>query len=252
VGDAYVTPKAARTRVVRFHPAFYASTGSLWADLWALVHLPYTAWHLSYVVFGAALASEVDRMRLGGTLLAFAAGTGVAAHALDEWNGRPLRTSLSDRALVALGVCGVGAGAVAGVAGTFIVSPWALFWAAAGTLLMLGYVLEWHSALHTDFAFGLTWGAFPVLVGYWAQTEQISLAAVLVAAAATLLSLAQRALSTPARYVRRHAVEASALFDLAERQEVWGRERLLNTWETPLKLLAAAAVVLAVGLLVAH
>jgi hypothetical protein len=75
------------------------------------------------------------------------------------------------------------------------------------------------------------------------------MAALLVAAAATLLSLAQRALSTPARYTRRQVADATVTFELADRRGIWPRERLLETWETPLKFLAAAVVVLAVGLL---
>ena len=35
--------------------AFYAPCGSWGADLIAVLHPPYTAWHLSYVVIGAAL-----------------------------------------------------------------------------------------------------------------------------------------------------------------------------------------------------
>lgn len=67
--------------------------------------------------------------------------------------------------------------------------------------------VEWHRLMPTDLTFGLAWGGFPVLVGYWSQTEQIGVAALLMALAATLLSLAQRALSKPARYVRRNALD---------------------------------------------
>jgi hypothetical protein len=103
--------------------------------------------------------------------------------------------------------------------------------------------------LHSDLAFGLAWGGFPVLVGYWAQAERLSAAALLVAFAATLLSLAQRALSTPARHARRSAGEVTAVFERTDGIERWSRDRLLTTWESPLKLLCAAVIVLAAGLL---
>jgi hypothetical protein len=72
---------------------------------------------------------------------------------------------------------------------------------------------------------------------------------VVVAAAATLLSLVQRTLSTPARFVRRRTERAVVSFDGAPQ---WERADLLRTWETPLRLLAATAVALAIGLLLTH
>src|SRR2546421_3757051 len=83
-------------------PAFYALRSGGWRDLITLLHPPYTAWHLSYVAFGAAAAASVHADRLLATLAAFFLAVGVAAHALDELQGRPLRTRLSDRALIAL------------------------------------------------------------------------------------------------------------------------------------------------------
>ena len=37
-------------------PAFYAAGSGGWRDWWLVLHPPYTAWHLSYVVIGACLA----------------------------------------------------------------------------------------------------------------------------------------------------------------------------------------------------
>ncbi len=236
-------------RVTPSPPAFYARTGSLPGDLFTLLHPPYTAWHLSYVIYGAALAPEFHWLRLLGTLVAFFFGTGVAAHALDEWHNRPLGTHLSDHALLALGAGGIAAASLVTVLGAFLLSPWTMAYATVGVLLMMGYTLEWNRLLHSDLGFALAWGGFPVVVGYWAQTERLALAPLLVAIAATLLSLAQRALSTPARYVRREVLSASVVFPGSDRREDWAGERLLATWELPLKLVAAAAVMLAAGLL---
>ena len=238
-----------RERSERLQPAFYGRTGRQWGDLLTLLHPPYTAWHLSYVVYGASLASELDVLRLGGSLAAFFLGTGIASHALDELHSRPLGTHLNSSVLLALGVGGLAGSVAVAVAGAFIISPWTLAWAAVGVLLATGYVLEWHRLLHTDLAFGLAWGGFPVLVGFWAQAEQFGIAALIVALMATLLSLAQRALSKTARYVRRSALDAHAQVEGPLGVERWSREYLLATWEWPLKLLAAAAVTLAVGLL---
>ena len=229
-------------------PAFYAPTGSLTGDFVSLLHVPYTLWHLSYVPIGAALAAELDWLILGGTIAAFAIGLGVGAHALDEVESRPLGTRISDRALWSIGIGAMVASMAIAVVGAFVVSPWVLLWAIAGIFLAVGYALEW-PFLHTDLGFGLAWGAFPLLVGYWAQAGAITAAVIVMATMACLLSLAQRALSTPARFVRRSTLESETVFD-GDRS--WDRGQLLQTWEKPLRLLTWTTVALAIGLLLTH
>ncbi len=234
-------------------PAFYVPPArSRGRDIVALLHPPYTVWHLTYVALGAGLASELDWWRFAGTVLAFFLGTGIAAHALDEWRDRPLRTGFSDRALLTLGVGGFAAAIGVAVVGAFVISPWVFAWAVPGVLLAAGYVLEWNHRLHSNLGFAVTWGAFPVLVGYWAQAETITPPALAMGAAATVLSLTQRALSTSARFARRSAVDASVSFDAPEGKQTWDRDRLLATWELPLKLLTATTVLLAISLLAAR
>ena len=230
--------------------AFYARRGSVRGDLIALLHPPYTAWHLAYVAIGASLAPTLDWTRLAGTLAAFFLGTGVAAHALDEWHDRPLRTSLSNRMLLALGFGGLAGAAVLAVVGGFVVSVWILAWAVGGGLLAAGYSLEWHRTLHSDLGFAFAWGAYPTIVGYWAQAETIDLGVLLLAAAAALISLVQRSLSKQARFFRRSVASASVEFEVGGRRRLWSRSQLLRSWELPLQLLSASIVMLAVALLV--
>src|SRR5439155_3262704 len=80
-----------------YRAAFYAARAGTLGDWWTLLHPPYTAWHLSYVAVGAALAPQLSPSRLAVTLVAFFLAVGVAAHALDEYHGRPLGTAISDR-----------------------------------------------------------------------------------------------------------------------------------------------------------
>lgn len=221
--------------------AFYARGGSRGADFATLLHPPYTLWHLSYVAIGAALAPDLDPVVLAGTLAAFLLGLGVGAHALDEVHGRPLRTGFGDGALWAMGIGGIAGGFALGVVGVFWISPLVLAWAGLGVALAAGYALEWPSWLHSDWGFAVAWGAFPVLVGFWAQTEAIAVAAVIGAAATTVISRAQRALSTPARRLRRGGVELEP--DQIE---------LLETWERPLRLLSLTMPLLALALLATH
>src|SRR5690349_24491422 len=97
--------------------AFYAARAGGWRDWWTILHPAYTAWHLSYVAIGAALAPHFDATRLGATLLAFFFAVGVSAHALDELSGRPLRTELSDRSLQVAAAVGLAVAVAIGIAG---------------------------------------------------------------------------------------------------------------------------------------
>jgi hypothetical protein len=124
-------------------PAFYA-TGeqAAWRDLRAVLHPPYTAWHLSYVVLGAMVAPRVNWTTLLATLLAFFLAVGVCAHALDELRGRPLGTRIPSRVLWGAAALGL-AGAVAlGVAGVDRVGAGLVVFIVVGAVLVLGYNLE--------------------------------------------------------------------------------------------------------------
>src|SRR6476619_7575935 len=100
-------------------PAFYALRPGGWRDLVTVLHPPYTAWHVSYVALGAAAAPELHPDRLWAAMVAFFLAVGVSAHALDELNGRPLGTRLSDGTLRAMAVVGLVGAVGIGVAGLF-------------------------------------------------------------------------------------------------------------------------------------
>ena len=85
-------------------PAFYALRSGGFRDYVTLLHPPYTLWHLSYVVVGAGLAPHFHLDRLVWAVAAFFLAMGVAAHALDELKGRPLRTQIPTGVLAALAV----------------------------------------------------------------------------------------------------------------------------------------------------
>jgi len=231
-------------------PAWYALERGGWRDYVTLLHLPYTAWHLSYVVIGGCLAPVVAWDRLGAVVLAFALALGIGAHALDELKGRPLRTKIPDRVLVALAAVSIAGACAIGVVGAVVFTAWLALLIPIGIFLVLAYNLELAGGrFHSDLWFGLAWGAFPVVNGYAAVAGTISVATVLAAAFATLLSLAQRALSNHVRHVRRRVVAVRGELELADgsRQPLDAR-RLTAAAETGLRLLTLAVVVLAATL----
>jgi hypothetical protein len=82
-----------------------------------------------------------------------------------------------------------------------------LAFVAAGAFAVVAYNLElFGGAFHSDLWFALTWGAFPVLTAYFAAAERLRGEALLAAAFALAVSLAQRTLSTQVRAARRSGV----------------------------------------------
>ncbi len=235
-------------------PAFYALAPGGWRDLATLLHPPYTAWHLSYVALGAAVAPTLHVNRLLAALAAFFLGVGVSAHALDELKGRPLRTRLSDRTLVALAVVGL-AGAVAiGIVGASVVSLSLIPFVAAGAFILVAYNLElFGGRFHSDLWFALAWGAFPAFTSYWANALQVRFEGVAMAAGCFALTLAQRRLSTPARELRRRTLAVSGEQVLADGETIeLSADRLVAPLDGALRALSMALVLVAAAAVAAR
>lgn len=241
-------------------PAFYAAGAGGWRDWWTLLHPPYTLWHLSYVAIGAGLAPKFDGGRLAATLAAFFLAVGVSAHALDEFNGRPLRTSIPRPVLLAAALASLAGAATIGVVmlarveGSVAFAVGAVALIAIGVFLVVAYDLElFDGRFHTDAAFSAAWGSFPVLTAYYAQAERLDAVAVVAAGGAFALSWAQRSLSTPARHLRRRTREAVLLLRLEDgREEVHGTDALLDPLEGTLRALSWASVALGVAVVAAR
>lgn len=235
-------------------PAFYAMRPGGWRDYVTLLHPPYTAWHLTYVAFGAVTAPRVDRAWLGATALAFFLAVGLAAHALDELRGRPLGTRIPERTLRGIAIFGLVGAVALGVEGSIELSWWLLVFVAFGTFAVLAYNLElFDGRFHSDLWFALTWGAFPALTAAFAQTGTIRWPSLPVSAACLLLSSAQRRLSTPVRDLRRRVVLVEGRMRLRDGSEVPVDQAMLRAApEAALRILSLALTALAVGLVAAR
>ena len=248
---------AATARVPPDHgsrPAYYAARQGAWRDWWTLLHPPYTAWHLSYVVIGAALAPRVRLSNLLATLIGFFLAVGLSAHALDELRGRPLRTRIPSAALTAVAAAGLAGAVGLGIAGLSRVGWGLLPFLVIGPILVIAYNAElFGGIIHTDLGFAVAWGAFPVLTAYAAQTGGLAVAPVLAAAGALALSAAQRRLSTPARAIRRRTAHVDGTLTLSTGETMTiDSAALLAPLEHALRAMSWAIVLLAASLAVAR
>jgi hypothetical protein len=223
-----------------------------WRDLVTILHLPYTGWHLSYVALGAAAAPTLHGGRLAATLGAFFCAVGLCAHALDELNGRPLRTQLSDRTLIAIAAVSLAGAIGLGIVGVVTVSWSIALFILAGAFIVTAYNLElFGGRFHTDFWFAAAWGAFPAITSYWANALTIRAPGLLVTLACFLLSVAQRRLSGPVRTLRRRTVSVSGFQTLDDGTVLeLSRGQLAGPLDGALRAVALALVLLATGLVI--
>jgi hypothetical protein len=238
--------------VTESRPAFYALEPGGWRDYLTLLHPPYTLWHLSYVAIGAALAPGLTWERLLVALAAFFLAVGIGAHALDELNGHPLQTRISDPVLVALSAVSISGAVALGVYASIAYTAWLAPLVVAGAFIVCAYNLElFGGAFHSDFWFAVAWGSFPLVAAYLAVAERITVEALLAAVFAGFLSLAQRQLSTQVRTVRRRVVSVSGTLELSEGEpEPITEATLTKAPEAALRAMTVAVVSLAVGLVV--
>ncbi|HEY3829940.1 MAG TPA: hypothetical protein VGL57_12145 [Solirubrobacteraceae bacterium] len=244
--------RAASRRLER--PAFYALRPGGWRDLVTLLHPPYTAWNLANVAIGASLAPHLYGNRLLAALGAFLLAVGICAHALDELNGRPLQTSISSGALVALAGLSL-AGAVAiGVVGAVTISLTLLPFVLVGAFIVMAYNLEWFGGrFHTTFWLAAAWGAFPALTGYWVNSQTLRAPALLAAAGCFMLTVLQRQLSTPARELRRRTTALTGEQRLSDGSIVaLDAARIAAPLEAALRACAIGVVLLATGMVLAR
>ena len=227
-------------------PAFYALRSGGWRDYVTLLHPPYTAWHLSYVAIGAALSAQFSWSRLLPTMAAFFLAVGIGAHALDELNGRPLRTEIPRGVLIFLAVASIGGAVAIGIVGAIAFDPWIAAFVAGGAFIVVAYNLEsFGGRFHDDAWFALAWGSFPLLTAYFATAESIGPAAIAGAVFAFALSLAQRVLSTQVRDMRRRVRRVHGTIERADETETLTPELIMGPAERALRILSVAVVALA-------
>ncbi len=233
-------------------PSFYALQPGGARDYWTLLHPPYTLWHLSFVALGACVVDTLEPRYLVMALVAFFLAVGIAAHALDELHGRPLRTQIPRSVLISLAVIGVAGALAIGLYGASVVSWWGLVFIGIGGFLVPAYNLEWFGGrFHTDLWFAVMWGGFPALAGGFSQTGRIDVPIVLISAGCGYVAAAQRRLSTPVRSLRRRATAVTGQISYDDGTQVpLDAAAMTQAPEGALRLLWIAMVLLAVGLVI--
>lgn len=251
-GSAGVLPTVSDSAAVPVRPTWYAGRDTWYGEAWTMLHLPYTAMVLSFVVAGAAVSPRISWTVLGVTLLAYFLALGIGAHFLDQLPGMGSHyvRHWPTWTLALVGFGGVGAGVVLGVVGAFLVlGPTFLLFVFVQTIGVLGYPLAplFHGVLHRDSVFAISWGCLPFLTSYYAQSGQVvSAVSVALAAVFAAIALAEIRVSRSSRQLRRRAQEedrSSGTARTPETPEFLRPDRVL-------KALSLGTVVVSTGSLV--
>jgi len=183
-----------------------------------LLFLPYTGMVLSFVVIGSMLAETVHWDRVAAIVVIYFLALGIGAHALDALGSqaiKPWGAVFSKRQLWAVAAGSVMLAYAIGLYYIVRYAPLLGVIAVMEGFFLLAYNLEWfRGRFHTNAWFAFSWGFLPVLAGYVIQTNSISPAIVLVAAAMAALSLVEINASRPYKALKRstdgHTVEGRA------------------------------------------
>lgn len=231
--------------------AYYSLGSGPFREILSLLHAPYTALHLSFVVLGAALAPTIHADRLIASLVAFFLAVGISAHFFDELKGRPMGTRVSNNVLLGGGIASLAVACGIGAFGVRLVSPYLLLFIAAGIFMVLAYNLElFGGRFHGDSSFALFWGVFPFLTTNWIMNESMGGLTLLGAAACFWIAKLQRFLSTSARLFRRDVSTIEGQLRLSDGSvRPLSVELLLEAPEKALRALCFAVPLLALAVL---
>ena len=208
-----------------------------------LLFLPYTGMVLGYTVIGAMLSPTLHWDRVAALFIVYFLALGIGAHALDALGKsgiKPWGKTFTSQQLKILAGGSIGAAYLIG--GYYMVREVPLLWpvAALEGFFLLAYNLEWFKGrFHTDVWFALSWGCLPVLAGYIMQTNGLSLAVVLIAAAMGMFSFVEIKASRPYKELKRRPDTD----DPASQAQLRQLETILKSISFGVMLLAAGLVI---------
>jgi len=184
-------------------------------DLYNILHLPYTAMVLAFVLAGAAAAPHIHLDRLAGTLLAYFVGLGIGVHALDQLEpaGSHYVERLGSHELVVMAILGLGGAAAIGLYFTTTVTEWLFPLIAAGLFFAVAYPLPsrvGHGWFHNDLSFSFSWGFLPLVTSYFVNSVELTPLAVGAGTLAALAAAAEIRLSRRARAARKEALPGAS------------------------------------------
>ncbi len=217
---------------------WYAAEGSKLAELWTILHLPYTAMSLSFLAIGFGISGVQRWDVFAWIMIAYFLGLGIAAHTFDQLPGQGSSyvKYLTPRELITIGLAAVSAAVMIGIYWMVELAAWHLLWIIPlQTFFVVAYPYAKFAKgfFHNDISFAFSFGFVPVMAGYYINTLTLNPEFLPWAVVAALISGIEITLS---RYVRKWRHNVYLLQEPC----------VINKPETALKLLCILSYLLAV------
>lgn len=188
---------------------WYQAEGSKLAEMWTILHLPYTLMNLSFLAIGFGIAGIQRWDVFGWILLAYFLGLGIAAHSFDQLPGMGSNyiKHLTPKELWALGLSALCAAIIIEAYWMIELGTWHLLW-----LIPLQTFFVWaypnskfmKGFFHDDGWFAVSFGSITVMVGFYINTSSFNPMFIPWAVLAFIISLIEITLSRYVRTVRKN------------------------------------------------
>jgi len=197
---------------------WYHREGSKKAELWTILHLPYTFMAISFLVIGFSIEKPINYEVMAAVVVAYFLGLGVAAHCLDQLPGMGSHyiKYLTEKELLFLASTSLGIAIVIGIHYMLKLQAWHLLWLIPlQTFFAVTYPVAklFRGFFHNDFWFSISFGAIPVLIGYYMNNLSFSLIILPFALLCALISAIEITLSRYARRLRRELADRKLWLD---------------------------------------
>ncbi len=184
---------------------WYSAEGSKLAELWTILHLPYTFMSLSFLAIGFGISGVQRWDVFAWIMVAYFLGLGIAAHAFDQLPGQGSSyvKYLSPVELMQLGIGAVVGAVLIGIYWMVKLNAWHLLWIIPlQTFFVVAYPYAKFAKgfFHNDFSFAVSFGLIPVMAGYYINTLTLYNKFIPWAIVAFMISMIEITLS---RYVRK-------------------------------------------------
>ncbi|MFZ3168603.1 MAG: hypothetical protein WA130_13385 [Candidatus Methanoperedens sp.] len=190
---------------------WYQIEGSKWAEIWTILHLPYTAMNLSFLTIGFGIAGIHRWDVFAWITVAYFLGLGIAAHSFDQLPGMGSSyvKYLMPTELLLLGLAAVSIAVLIGIYWMLELAAWHLLWMIPlQTFFVWAYPARFMKGFfHNDFWFAVSFGFIPVMVGFYMNTLTLSPAFLIWAVLAANISAIEITLSRYVRAIRKDNVE---------------------------------------------
>ncbi len=175
-----------------------------------MLFLPYTAICIAFAIIGSTLPSTIYWDRVYAISIIYFLALGISAHILDAIGSKikPWGEVFNKRYLMVLAIVAV---IIAYLIGLYYIITYNLYILAVIAVLegffLFAYNLELFNArFHNNFWFAISWGALPLLAGYFIHTNQFSILAIVAAVSAGLLSYAEIRISREYKDMKKRRV----------------------------------------------